>query len=128
MRKSRVLLAGVAVAAAGVATSAFTASNDFSGVTSNVAGYSETSVSGAVLTAVKYTPDTDVSKLASVVFTTSNDVTGDAATLVFTLAGTASTGGANSCTATDASTITCTLTAPMPFVNFDKIGLTVVSQ
>ena len=41
MRKSRVLLAGVAVAAAGVATSAFTAGNDFDQATS-VVGYGET--------------------------------------------------------------------------------------
>ena len=41
MRKSRVLLAGVAVAAAAAATSAFTASNDFTGLASNVAGYGE---------------------------------------------------------------------------------------
>ena len=128
MRKSRVLLAGVAVAAAAAGTSAFTNSNDFTGVTSNVAGYSETTVSGAVLTAVRYNPDTDPSKLASVVFTTSNNVTGDASTLVFTLAGSPSTGGANTCSVGTASTITCTLTAPMPFANFDKIGLTVVSQ
>ena len=40
MRKSRVLLAGVAVAAAAVATSAFTASNTFRR-TANVAGYGQ---------------------------------------------------------------------------------------
>src|SRR5689334_10349140 len=97
MRKSRVLLAGVAVAAAGVATSAFTTSNDFSGVDNNVAGYGQLAVSGATVTNIAYTPDADVSKLASVVFTTSNDITGASATMGLTLAGNPSTGGANTC-------------------------------
>lgn len=128
MRKSRVLLAGVAIAAAGVATSAFTTSNDFAGVDNNVAGYGESTVSGATVTNIAYTPDTDVSKLASVTFTTSNDVSGNSAVLGFTLGGTASTGAANTCTVPDGSTITCTLTAPLLFSAFDKVGLTVVSQ
>lgn len=128
MRKSRLLLAGVAVAAAGVATSAFTTSNDFTGVDNNVAGYGELAVSGATVTNIAYTPDTDVSKLDSVVFTTSNDVTGNAATLGFTLAGSASTGAANTCSVTSGTEITCTLTAPLLFAAFDKVGLTVVSQ
>jgi hypothetical protein len=39
------------------------------------------------------------------------------------------TGQANTC-AVDAATdrITCTLTTPMPFVNFNNVALTVVSQ
>ena len=45
MRKSRVLLAGVAVAAAAVATSAFTAGNDWS--PASVAGYGQGAVTGA---------------------------------------------------------------------------------
>ena len=56
MRKSRVLLAGVAVAAAGVATSAFTASNDFTGLDNNVAGYGQVAVTGADVTNIAYTP------------------------------------------------------------------------
>lgn len=128
MRKSRVLLAGVAVAAAGVATSAFTTSNDFTGVDNNVAGYGELAVSGATVTNIAYTPDADVSKLASVVFTTSNDVSGNAATLGFTLAGSPSAGSANACAVTSGTEITCTLTAPLLFKDFDKVGLTVVSQ
>jgi hypothetical protein len=129
MRKSRVLLAGVAVAAAAAATTAFTTSNDFTGVDNNVAGYGELAVSGATVTNIAYTPDTDVSKLDSVTFTTSNDVTGNAATLGFTLAGTASTGAANTCTiGVSGKAITCILTAPLLFSAFDKVGLTVVSQ
>ena len=55
MRKSRVLLAGVAVAAAAAATSAFTAGNTFqAGVQDTVAGYGEATVSGANITAIHY--------------------------------------------------------------------------
>src|SRR4051812_29294564 len=76
MRKSRVLLAGVAVAAAAAATSAFTGSNDFTAVSPLVAGYGEVSASGATVTDVSYTlVSTDKSRLDSVLFTTSTDVT-----------------------------------------------------
>ena len=71
MRKSRVLLAGVAVAAAGAATSAFTASNDFTAVATDVAGYGQVAVTGATVTNIDYTPVArTISKLDSVVFTT----------------------------------------------------------
>ena len=70
MRKSRVLLAGVALAAAGAATSAFTTSNTVT-VDNNVAGYVATSVSGATVTNIAYTPNAaDQAKLDKVVFTT----------------------------------------------------------
>ena len=76
MRKSRVLLAGVAVAAAGVATSAFTASNTVSG--DSVAGYGQVAVTGADVTDIHYvpTPPTRASS-TRVVFTTTTDVTGN---------------------------------------------------
>jgi hypothetical protein len=134
MRKSRVLLAGVAVAAAAVTTSAFTAGNDFTGVDNNVAGYGELTVSGAVVTNIAYTPDTDVSKLASVTFTSDEQITGATATMGLTNAGVATTGGANTCVVgtwdvpSTSQPIVCTLTAPVLFANFDKVGLTVVSQ
>jgi hypothetical protein len=128
MRKSRVLLAGVAVAAAAAATSAFTASNDFSAVTKNVAGYQEATVTGATVTKIAYTPGTDPSTLAAVVFTTSNDVTGATATMNLLNGSTAATGGTNTCAAPTATTITCTLGTAMPFANFNKVGLTVVNQ
>ncbi|HET6393849.1 MAG TPA: hypothetical protein VFG13_13585, partial [Blastococcus sp.] len=81
MRKSRVLLAGVALAAAGAATSAFTTSNTVT-VDNNIAGYVSTSVSGAVVTNIAYTVDAgDQSKVDKVVFTTSNDITGASAVL-----------------------------------------------
>jgi hypothetical protein len=128
MRKSRVLLAGVAVAAAAVTTSAFTTSNDFSTVDNNVAGYGELAVSGATVTNIAYNPATDVSKLQSVVFTTSNNITGASAVMGFTKL-TAPVTAANSCVINGGlKTITCTLTTPLLFTDFDSIGLTVVSQ
>jgi hypothetical protein len=134
MRTSRVLLAGVAVAAAAAGTSAFTTSNDFTGLDNNVAGYGELAVSGANVSNIAYNPDTDVSKLNNVVFTSDDRIDGGAATMGLTLAGVATTGGANTCAigAWDAGTtsqpITCTLTAPVAFAAFDKVALTVVSQ
>ena len=64
MRKSRVLLAGAAVAAAAVTTSAFTAGNTFTGVHNTIVGYGEATVTGANITAIDYNrDDTDESKL-----------------------------------------------------------------
>ena len=134
MRKSRVLLAGVAVAAAAAATSAFTAGNNFGGVDNNVAGYGELAVSGAVVTNIAYTPDTDVSKLASVTFTSDNEITGGSATMGLTNGGTAAAGSANTCVIgawdvpSTSQPVVCTLAAPVAFANFDKVGLTVVSK
>jgi hypothetical protein len=129
MRKSRVLLAGVAVAAAAAATSAFTASNDFSGVTDNVAGYGDLTVTGATVTNIAYTPSTtDASKLHVVAFTTTTDTTGMLARMSLSLAGTATPSSASTCLTTSATLITCTLTADVAFQAFDKTGLTVASQ
>ena len=130
MRTSRVLLAGVAVAAAGVATSAFTNSNSFAGVDNNVAGFGEASVSGATITNIAYTPAADASLLTSVVFQASNDFVGSTTAIMQLKQGTAeATGQANTCSV-DAATdrITCTLTSPMPFINFNNVALTVASQ
>jgi hypothetical protein len=82
MRKSRVLLAGVAVAAAAAATSAFTNSNT---VPPSVAGYGQGAVTGAVVTNTHYVANTaDPTILDSVVFTTSTHLTGTyTATLTF---------------------------------------------
>jgi hypothetical protein len=54
MRKSRVLLAGVAVAAAAVTTSAFTNTNT---VQTSIAGYGTASVSGATTAHINYVLD-----------------------------------------------------------------------
>ena len=134
MRKSRVLLAGVAVAAAAGATSAFTTSNEFTGLDNNVAGYGESAVSGANVSNIRYNPDTDVSKLASVVFTSDDRIDGASATMGLTLLGSATTGGENTCSigtwdAVDTSQpITCTLAVAVDFAAFDNVALTVVSQ
>jgi uncharacterized protein YdeI (BOF family) len=141
MRKSRVLLAGVAVAAAAAATSAFTASNT---VPQSVAGYGQAAVTGATVTNVHYVADTaDASLLGSVVFTVTTDVTNAATrTMVLRTGVNASTnaggtvvGSPYNCTVTtawDAAAtppnllLTC-LTADKPaFTAFDGVGLTVV--
>ena len=72
MRKSRVLLAGVAVAGAAVTTSAFTASNT---VQSSVAGYGTASVTGATTAHINYVLDgTDKSLVDSIVFELNEDM------------------------------------------------------
>lgn len=137
MRKSRVLLAGVAVAAAAAATSAFTASN-----TSTVAagdrkaGYGEVVVSGVQVTNTTYTPlAADASKLSTVVFTVTGDVSTQHAQLTLKQSTPAAVVGSYPCTLAVASgntAITCsTDTASAPstanpdFESFDTVGLTV---
>ena len=131
MRKSRVLLAGVAIAAAGAATSAFTSSNTLA-PPDNVAGYDEVTVSGANVNNIRYNPHTNPAQLASVVFTATTDVTNLGATMNLTMGGTSvATVPIANCPITGtvgAQLITCTLSSPVLFENFDGIGLTVVSQ
>jgi hypothetical protein len=128
MRKSRVLLAGVAVAAAGAATSAFTASNTFT-VDNNVAGYGEMVASGVTVTNVAYAPATnDATKLHSVTFTVDKDTTSMSARMTL-LSGASTVADVSNpdCTST-ATTITCTLTTDLLFTAFTKTGLTVTSN
>src|SRR4051812_50091968 len=56
MRTSHVVLVVAGVAAAAVTGSAFTNSNDVSGVTDPIAGYGSVSVSGGTVTHVSYNP------------------------------------------------------------------------
>jgi hypothetical protein len=56
MRTSHVVLVVAGVAAAAVTGSAFTNSNDVSGVTDPIAGYGSVSVSGVTVTHVSYNP------------------------------------------------------------------------
>jgi hypothetical protein len=66
MRKSRVLLVGIAVAAAAAATSAFTAGND---VQDTVAGYGTSTVTGATTKHINYVlNDTDKSVVDEIQF------------------------------------------------------------
>ena len=76
MRLSRVLLAGTAVAAAGIATSAFTNSNTFDADATADAevGYGELAVSGVTVSNVEYkVVSTDATKLDEIVFTVGAD-------------------------------------------------------
>ena len=131
MRMSRVLLVGVAVAGAAVTTSAFTAGNPLS-PPDNFAGYGDATVSGTTVNNIRYNPHTDASKLASVVFTSTSDITNAAAAMNITNGGTTVGGTGSVCVVGSFSAgtqpITCTLTTPVLFTAFDGIGLTVVSQ
>jgi hypothetical protein len=125
MRMSRVLLAGVAVAAAGVATSAYTASNT---VPDSVAGYSSADVSGAEATNINYVLDgTDKSLIDSIDFDLVGDL--DDKTAILTLKdGTGVVGSPITCTVSAFTTVTpvsCP-TPDRPLEDFDGIGLTVV--
>ena len=129
MRKSRVLLAGVAVAAAAAATSAFTSSNTFT-VDNNVAGYGEMVASGVTVTNVAYAPATnDATKLHSVTFTVDKDTTSMAARMTLLSATSVVVADVSNpdCTST-ATTITCNLTTDLAFTAFTKTGLTVTSN
>ena len=127
MRKSRVLLAGVVVAAAAAATSAFTASNT---VPASVAGYGEGAITGAIVTDIHYVQNAaDSTNLDSVVFTTSTDVTGRTATMTLKKTG-AVVGTPYGCViagTVGTQTITCDTTgSTRKFEDFDSVGLTVL--
>ena len=129
MRTSRVLLAGVAVAAAGAATSAVTASNDFSAVAPIVAGYGQVAVTGATVTDVDYTlVAADNTRLDGVVFTTTTDVTDVALTATLTIKNGVTVVGTYACTkgafGSD-MTLTCDATDDPLISAFNAIGLTV---
>jgi hypothetical protein len=127
MRLSRVLLAGAAVAAAGIATSAFTAGNT---VEASVAGYGNASVTGVRTTDINYLLDsTDKSEVTRIDFTIIEDLDGvtyqgitpylqleDADGFV---------GAAITCDIAGLHEIQCTLPADTKLASFNKIGLTV---
>lgn len=134
MRLTRVLLAGAAVAAAGVATSAFTASNSVEDNT--IAGYDAAEVAGVIVSNIKYVQHTDPSMLASVEFSVDRDTTTSLSTLTFYNDDDGNGPNAeqtltapSTCTPTTGpDLITCVLQAPLSLEAFDKVGLTVVSQ
>lgn len=125
MRLSRVLLAGAAVAAAGIATSAFTASND---VPNSVAGYDEATVTGATVSKIEYTVNaTDTSLLDSVKFTAVQNVATMKAYLQLQEADGDPVGSPITCTVgafTTSTPITC-LTPGREITAFDGVALTV---
>jgi hypothetical protein len=127
MRKSRVLLAGVAVAAAGVATSAFTAGNDFDQATS-VVGYGEVTVTGIHVTTVTYNRlAADNGVLDDVVFATDHATSLTGVTATMTLKDTVAPTTNHLCAITGtapAQLITCEGDGAL-FNEFETVGLTV---
>jgi hypothetical protein len=129
MRKSRVLLAGVAVAAAAAATSAFTAGNTFApGVQTQVNGYGEATVSGANITAIHYNRDITTNKLTDVVWETDSDLStlNTATGATMRLKGGGGTDKTYACSIAAASpyTITCAV-GDRDFAQFATAGLAV---
>ncbi|TKJ27402.1 hypothetical protein [Blastococcus sp. CCUG 61487] len=132
MRLSRVLLAGAAVAAAAVATSAFTAGND---VQDSVAGYGDAAVTGAKTTNIDYVLHaTDKSEVTSIDFDVQENfdvavTEGLTAWLQLQEADGDPVGGPVSCNilafATDHTPINCPLPPGTKIASFDRIGLTV---
>ena len=128
MRASRLLFAGAAVVAAGVATSAYTAANT---VPASVAGFGEGAVTGMTVTDIHYVANAgDGTVLDAVEFTSTTNLTGK--TVTMTLKNTGSVVGTPySCgvkTAWDTSVIvmTCDTTgSTRNFADFDSVGLTV---
>jgi len=132
MRKSRVLLAGVAVAAAAAGTSAFTSSNPFAANVATVAGYGELAASGATITNVHYVDTTTPGVVDSIEFTTSTDVTNNTASMVVknTVSGAETVVGSSyPCDITGtvgAQKITCiTSGTTLHYADFDLVALTV---
>jgi hypothetical protein len=137
MRKSRVLLTGVAVAAAAVATSAFTAAND---VPDSVAGYGQGAVTGADIQTIHYVANEDDGTILDAVeFTSLTDITTATSTMTLkTTGGTAVVGDVyTACSVTTvwngtSLVLTCDTTAATnngtvrEFDDFDSVGLTVV--
>jgi hypothetical protein len=127
MRRSHLLLAGLGITAVAVTGSAFTAANT---VPNSVAGYGQGTVTGATVTNIAYTPAADATNLASVVFTSSTNVTGRTATMMLKQ-GTSPVGTSPySCTlgtwSGSAIDITCLTPDNPPIANFNTVGLTVV--
>lgn len=124
-----VLLAGLAVSGAG----AFTASNTMN-ETSNIAGYGQSTATGVTVTDIAYTTvASDATKLASVVFTTSDNLNaGVGKTAKLVLQGGSGVLGTYSCTigafVVTSGSITCN-TADNPTVaSVTATGITVVDS
>jgi hypothetical protein len=132
MRTSRVVFAGIAVAAAAATTSAFTASNTGMGsTTKDVAGYGENGVTGTHVSNVAYVPvGTDNTYLDYVLFTVTTNVSADTSTMTLKLANTPITTTPYSCTpsvAWDSTSMVlkCDVPDTTRIDSFDSVGLTV---
>jgi hypothetical protein len=143
MRTSRLLLASAGVVAVVATGSAFTDSNAMPTQNKSVAGYGETTATGATVTKVVYNPrDTDQTYLDNVVFTTSTDVHDKVTSMTLKKSNSPIAIGSKNyvgCTnsafvpdpnpATGTMTITCTVDSNnIKFADFDSVGLTVVQQ
>lgn len=144
MRLSRVLLAGAAVAAAGIATSAFTAANT---VPDSVAGFGQGQVSGAVINNIHYNAnEADGTIVDSIDFVSETNITGKIVTMTLKEGATKTEVGTPvgepfPCTVkvawvgdgdpeVGAMTVNCATPSdgdgPVQFDDFDAVGLTVV--
>jgi hypothetical protein len=130
MRMSRVLLAGAAVAAAAVTTSAFTAGND---VQDSVAGYGSASVTGATTANINYQLDATKTKVDAIVFDLNEDMTvplteGLEAWLQLELTNGDDVGSPVQCAigafASSVTPVTCTITGT-DIASFERVALTV---
>lgn len=134
MRMSRVLLAGVAVAAAGIATSAFTNNNTFdpNATADAEVGYGELAVSGVTVSNVAYAPEADdATTLDTVTFTVTTDATDTNAYLTITGATDTLGGGPFTCTTPtteNANSIVCDVDTPVAIIDIKKVALTVVAR
>ena len=134
MRLSRVLLAGTAVAAAGIATSAFTNSNTFTpggGAADNEVGYGELEVSGVQVSNVLYTPvANDATALDLVTFSIGSDAADTNSLLTLSGASGQLAGSPFTCTPSGSAvpyTLTCDVTSIL-IKDVTKVALTVTSK
>jgi hypothetical protein len=129
MRKSRLLLAGVAVAAAAAATSAFTAGNT---VQTSVAGYGSATVTGATTKHINYLLDgTDKSLVDAIEFELNENLdtaVDEGLTAYLTLKnGAVTVGSPVLCTVSDFTTVTpvsCSI-PDTALASFNGVALTV---
>ncbi|MCW2849263.1 MAG: hypothetical protein JWR90_3237 [Marmoricola sp.] len=129
MSRSTRFIGALGLAALVTSGSAFTASNTFLD-RSQVAGYGEQSSTGAFIVQVNYTPwETDRSRISSVSFVTTTDLTGKTASL--TLKNGSELVATYACaTPTEytsgLSTIVCDVPGHELVASFDRTGLTVL--
>ena len=125
-----VLVTGLAMSGA----SAFTGSNTFSGTQgTKVAGYGQATATGMVVTDLNYILTADKSKLDSVTFTTSTNVTGADVTMLLKN-GANVVGSPYTCTsalgyvaATSSAEYECALATDVALADFDGVGLSAVT-